>query len=557
MSVSPNSILTHHNAQNDVVYGMADYSGRPARRSQSGFWRSACYIIGAGAAERFAYYGVASNLISYLTGPLGQSTAAAAASINLWSGAGLLLPLLGAFVAESYLGRYPTVVLSSLIYILALGLLTTSAFLECQGSPDELDVVFFFVSLYLMALGQGAYKPCITAIGADQFDEQDPHELRSRSSFFNWCYFGASAGPLAALIALNYIQDNISWGIGFGIPCISQLMALLIFLLGRKSYRYTIKTNHKYCADFRVSQVAPINWGTTPSTTNAYNDVEDQNPAPDHHSPEFKSFSEALLAKYEQVGNVGEVEEAKGMVNLIPLWATSLAFAIAVAQPSTLFTKQGITMDRSIGANLDVPAASLQYIIGLTIILLIPIYERAFLPLARTITGTPSGLTELQRIGTGMLLSTLSLVAAALVEQRRLKTALDYGLADLPGATVPMSFWWLIPQYIMYGFAEVFTLIGLQEMFYDRVPCSMKSVGLSIYLSILGMGQILSSLLICMIEEITSTSGENGWFSDNTNRAHLDYFYWLLAGLNALGFLAFFYFAKSFDTKGNRRLNLF
>lgn len=237
------------------------------------------------------------------------------------------------------------------------------------------------------------------------------------------------------------------------------------------------------------------------------------------------------------------------MLNLIPLWAASLPFAIAIAQPSTLFTKQGITMERSIGPNFDLPAASLQYIIGLTIILLIPIYERVFVPLAKTLTGSPSGLTELERVGTGMLLCTLSLVVAALVEQKRLETALEHGLADLPGATVPMSFWWLIPQYILYGFVEVFTYIGLQELFYDQVPCSLKSMGLSIFLSIMGMGQILSSLLICIIEEITSRSGGNGWFSDNTNRAHLDYFYWLLAGLNAIGFLAFLYFAKGFNSR--------
>ncbi|KAL2497389.1 Protein NRT1/PTR FAMILY 5.10 [Abeliophyllum distichum] len=474
----------------DVVHDSVDFKGRNVTRSGSGSgsWKSAFFIICVKVDERFAYYGICLNLISYLTGPLGQSTATAAENVNAWSGTASLLPLLGAFLADSFLGRYRTIIIASGLYILgadvaqgitnsaaqtpsvqdhsvlysfremqrrqfefikkrvlllekilnakyfALGLLSLSAVVysfessDCQiavnntaCSPPRFQIIFFFFffSLYLFAQAQGGHKPCLQAFGADQFDEQDPKECKDKSSFFNWWYFSMNSGIIFALCVLNYIQENVSWDLGFGIPCIVMCLALIIFLLGTMTYRFCIQSDERN-PFVRIGQVflnAARNWWTTPAAKSK--EEEAQGILPYQGSEQFKFHKKALVApdgskEDRKVCTITEIEEAKAVLRLVPIWTTCLGYATVFSQSSTLFTKQGVTMDRSITA----------------------------------MTKKPSGITLLQRIGTGILLSFLSMVIAALVERECQKTAGEYGLVDLPKATVPMSVWWLIPLSI-------------------------------------------------------------------------------------------------------------
>ncbi|KAI3464333.1 hypothetical protein Pfo_020996 [Paulownia fortunei] len=523
-------------------------------------------MVGVEVAERFAYYGISSNLISYLTGPLGQSTATAAENVNAWNGTAMLLPLLGAFIADSFWGRYRTIIIASLIYILGLGFLSLVAALhsfnssDCKSdannsacSPPLLEVILFFFSLYLVAFAQGGHKPCGQAFGADQFDEEDEKERIAKSSFFNWWYFSMNGGILVALLVLNYIQENLSWELGFGIPCIVMCFALIIFLLGSMTYRFRINSDERN-PFVRIGWVfvkAARNWQAVPTAISTEEEAQRILP---HEDTKFKFLDKAIPASdgSEEDGNVcsvGDIDDAKAILRLVPIWSACFGYAIVCAQASTLFTKQGATMDRYITYGFQIPAASLQSLISLSIVVFIPIYDGILVPIARAITKKPAGISMLQRIGTGIFLSFLYMVIAALVERQRLAAAIEYGLEDKPKATIPMSVWWLAPQYLLFGIADVFTIVGLQEFFYDQIPSELKSIGLALYLSIFGIGSFLSSFLISIIDKATGGDRHYSWFSNNLNRAHLDYFYWLLAGLSAVTMAAYAYFAKSYIYK--------
>ncbi|XP_038989132.1 protein NRT1/ PTR FAMILY 5.10-like isoform X2 [Phoenix dactylifera] len=423
--------------------------------------------------------------------------------------------------------------------------------------PSPFHVIFFFFSLYLVALGQGGHKPCVEAFGADQFDIRDPSKSKARSSFFNWWYVGVALGSVAAYMVLNYIQDYVSWAVAFGLQCTAMALALVVFMLGNKTYRHLVLEDKspfariaKVCFEFLRNRKTPTSTFDESGETLLLHE-ETQFESLDHKE-EVISVNCHVSSPSKQVHSISNnsltEEEVKGLVQLLPIWLACLIYGTVFAQTQTLFTKQGNTMERDVGFGYQIPAASLQLCSSIMVVVFVPIYDLVLVPIGRKFSGNPSGITMLQRIGIGMVFSTASMVSAGLVEVKRLKTARDFGLVDMPNLPVPMSVWWLVPQYVIFGISEAFTLIGMQEFFYDQMPCVLRSVGLALYLSICGVGSFLSSFLISMIDSFTLERGES-WFANNINRAHLDYFFWLLAGLNFAGCLAFLHFARSYIYK--------
>jgi peptide/histidine transporter 3/4 len=168
---------------------------------------------------------------------------------------------------------------------------TTSEYVDTNiwlGSSNQLQVSLFFASLYLVAVGAGGHKPCVQAFGADQFDGQDAEERKAKSSFFNWWYLGVYGGAAVTILVLTYVQDNLSWGLGFGIPCLAMFAALVVFLLGTRTYRYSTKGDEEnpFLRIGRVFVTAVRNWRTTPSAI----DFEEEacGALPHHNSQQFK-----------------------------------------------------------------------------------------------------------------------------------------------------------------------------------------------------------------------------------------------------------------------------
>ncbi|KAH9611374.1 hypothetical protein KSS87_021305 [Heliosperma pusillum] len=563
-----------HTGEQFTGDGSTDLKGNPVLKSKTGNWRACPFILGTECCERLAYYGIATNLVTYLTTKMHQGNAAAARNVTTWSGTCYLTPLIGAVLADAYWGRYWTIAVFSMIYVIGMATLTLSASVtafmpaECVGSvcpsatPAQYGV--FFLGLYLIALGTGGIKPCVSSFGADQFDDTDPNERVKKGSFFNWFYFSINIGAFVSSTVIVWMQENAGWGIGFGIPAIFMGIAIASFFSGTPLYRFQkpggsplTRVCQVLVASFRKWTLdVPLDNSQLYETPDKHSAIEGSRKL--EHTEELTCLDKAAVVSEAdmKIGDfsnpwrlctVTQVEELKILIRMLPVLATGIIFSSVYAQMSTMFVEQGTVMDRTIGS-FTIPAASLSTFDVISVILWVPIYDRILVPIARKFTGKERGFSELQRMGIGLFISILSMVAAALVEIKRLQLAKELDLVDKK-VEVPLNIFWQVPQYFLVGAAEVFTFVGQLEFFYDQSPDAMRSLCSALSLLTNSLGNYLSSLILTIVTAVTTSGGGPGWIPDNLNNGHLDYFFWLIAGLSFLNFVVYVFCALKYKQK--------
>ncbi|KAF4351858.1 hypothetical protein F8388_021923, partial [Cannabis sativa] len=235
-----------------------------------------------------------------------------------------------------------------------------------------------------------------------------------------------------------------------------------------------------------------------------------------------------------------DVEEVKLLIRMLPIWATTIMFWTVYAQMSTFSVSQATTMDCHITKSFKIPPASMTAFFVGSILLTVPVYDRVVVPIARKFLKNPQGLTPLQRIGAGLFLSVLAMLVAALIEVKRIHVARLHGLTNNPKAEIPISVFWLVPQFFFVGSGEALIYIGQLDFFLRECPKGMKTMSTGLFLSTLALGCFFSSLLVSIVHVVTGK--KNPWLADNLNQGKLYDFYWLLAILSALNMIIFLWY---------------
>ncbi len=436
------------------------------------------YIIGNEAAERFSFYGMRSVLLAYMTIYLVQpngdvqvfSEKEAEAWVHLFVGSAYFFPLIGGILADAYWGKYRTILSLSLFYCLGHGCL---ALMGIVGDTKT----WLLVGLFLIAVGSGGIKPCVSSHVGDQFNKLNNHLL---SKVFGWFYFSINMGAFLSGILTPFLleatREKGTWGeqiypfvkawvgeksideaifgphYAFGLPGVLMGIATLVFWLGRKKFAHIPPRGSKYFKEtFSGDNLSAI-----------------------FRLCSIFSFVVIFWALFDQIGTLWQIQ-ARSLDRILPDWIPIIGGSeMLAAQVSAIWNP-------------------------LFILLLIPVFSYLIYPLASKFFV----VTHLRKIGLGLWVMGLSFSMVAILQER----------IDL-GETPNMG--WQILACLLLTASEVLVSITCLEFAYTQAPKEMKSFVMAIFLLTVSLGNYFTSAVKFFIINEDGTSKLPGssefWF---------------------------------------------
>ncbi|XP_020964259.1 protein NRT1/ PTR FAMILY 2.6 isoform X2 [Arachis ipaensis] len=495
------------------------------------------------AGITLASSGIWANLIVYLIQEFNIKSISATQISNVVNGTTNLVPFVAAIIADCFFGSFTLVLVSSCVSLLGTIVFALTASIkslrpkQCINNGSNLceaasmmQYGVLYVGIALAAIGFGGTRFTTAALGANQFHDNTHHQ----NIFFNWFFFTWYVVSVAGFTGVVYIQDNVSWGVGFWICVVSNMIGVMVFLMGYRYYLPQTPQGSAFVDLARVPVASIRKWKSqlSSSTHDYYNGAHHHDatlpPVSAIPAKRFRFFNRAALVtegdsieKSWRLCSVQQVEDFKKVIGILPLLTSSIFLAIPIGMESNLSLLQALVMEAHLGPHFKFPAGSLGVILLISTSIFLSLLDRVLWPFYQKLTGkTP---TPLQRIGVGHVFNILGMVVSAIVESKRLKMFHD--------ANKSMSILWLFPQLVLVGVGEAFHFPGQVAFYYQQLPQALSSTSTAMISLIIGIAFYLITALTHEIRRSTH------WLPDNIDYGRVDNVYWMLVLFSGINFV--------------------
>uniref|UniRef100_A0A1L8E2G7 Oligopeptide transporter 1 n=2 Tax=Nyssomyia neivai TaxID=330878 RepID=A0A1L8E2G7_9DIPT len=354
------------------------------------------FIILNELCERFNYYGMRTVLVLYLTRQLLFDQDTATVIYHSFTSAVYFLTVVGAIIADSWLGKYRTILYLSIVYVIGSTLLSLGAMPPLNMPATAITIL----GLFLIAIGSGGIKPCVTALGADQFIL--PQQLKQMATYFSLFYFSINTGSMLSTLITPILRQDVQcfeqdtcFSLAFGVPAILMFTSIIIFVAGK--FLYVLKPP---AGNMLVRVSSAI--GNAISVRR-----KEKRTNPREH---WLDYAEEKHGKQL-------VTEIKTLFNVLVLYIPLPVFWALFDQQGSRWTFQATRMDGQVGA-LNLKPDQMQVINPALILIFIPLYDIIFYPLLSKI-----GIRRpLQKLTLGGCLAGVAFIISAVLEIQLAKT---------------------------------------------------------------------------------------------------------------------------------------